>query len=175
MEHTKGEWVGGAEMKRPDCMVLTKDGVPVAEVACTTGTPKNPADLKLIIAAPKMLESLESVAYWLSDANNPCCFPRNALFAGIEAAKLTPTDKVGIKAEVKEQPIPSHIQLEEQVRHFLMLLEARQVGLSTYLEARFDEGKKLYDALGLVLGQHGTGGHLYTDYQCDKCGKGQPL
>lgn len=41
----------------------------------------------LIAAAPLMLEALKSVAYWLSDANLPCCFPRQLVFDAIDSAE----------------------------------------------------------------------------------------
>lgn len=41
----------------------------------------------LMAAAPEMLKALEAVAYWMSDAQIPCCFPRQAVLDAIEAAK----------------------------------------------------------------------------------------
>lgn len=49
--------------------------------------------------------------------------------------------------------IPSHVEIEEKTRSFLSLLEQREVGLPSYLEARSKVAKELYDMLGKVLGK----------------------
>lgn len=58
-------------------------------VLCTPhlhqGTPE--ADCILMAAAPELLEALEAVMYWASDAKIPCCFPRQMVLDAIAKAK----------------------------------------------------------------------------------------
>lgn len=44
-------------------------------------------DARLIAAAPELLAALKSVAYWMSDAVIPCCFPRQTILDAIDKAE----------------------------------------------------------------------------------------
>lgn len=46
------------------------------------------ANARLIAAAPELRDALQAVMYWASDANIPCCFPRETVLKAL--AKCEP-------------------------------------------------------------------------------------
>lgn len=85
-EHTPGPWEVVDELN-----IIAADGYNLGGIADASedegGRPEEDrANARLIGAAPEMLDTLKSIAHWLSDAN-VCCFPRNALHAVIEKAE----------------------------------------------------------------------------------------
>lgn len=51
-------------------------------------------DALLIAAAPELLGALEAVAHWMSDAQIPCCFPRQTVLDAIDRATKQAKPKV---------------------------------------------------------------------------------
>jgi len=51
-----------------------------------------------------------------------------------------------------EPKVPSHVEIEQKLREFLVLMEQREVGLSTYLEQRWKMAQELREMLGQVIG-----------------------
>lgn len=52
---------------------------------------------------------------------------------------------------MSDEKLPSTIEIREQARRFVQLLDDPHPGLFTWVEARTTEGRKLYDMLGKVL------------------------
>lgn len=50
--------------------------------------------------------------------------------------------------------IPSHLDIENKTKQFLGVLEAREVGLFSWVEARTKLAEELYAMLGKVLGKN---------------------
>jgi hypothetical protein len=95
VSHTPGPWefrhLSGAQYS----MIAGKDsvvaGIPNTDTYAPDDLPMILANGKLVAAAPTMLEALEAVAYWMSDAQIPCCFPRQTVLDAIDKAKVVPT------------------------------------------------------------------------------------